>query len=63
MPRAILVSSRSRTSLDVLLLLLHARGLGGILHNRLRTTTSYLSLVSLLFLSQAWAPFLVAPDE
>lgn len=48
--------------LDVLLLLLHARGLGGILHNRLRTTTSYLSLVSLLLLSQTWAPRLVTPE-
>ena len=51
-----------KLGLDVLLLLLHARGLGGILHNRLRTTTSYLSLVSLLLLSQSWAPRLVTPE-
>ncbi|MET0341264.1 MAG: CDP-alcohol phosphatidyltransferase family protein [Polyangiales bacterium] len=51
-----------KLGLDVLLLVLHARGLGGILHNRLRTTTSYLSLVSLLLLSQEWAPRLVTPD-
>jgi phosphatidylserine synthase len=51
-----------KLGLDVFLLLLHARGVGGILHNRLRTTTSYISLVALLLLSQGWAPRLVTPD-
>jgi CDP-diacylglycerol--serine O-phosphatidyltransferase len=51
-----------KLGLDVLLLVLHARGLGGILHNRLRTTTSYISLVALLLLSQGWAERLVTPD-
>jgi phosphatidylserine synthase len=51
-----------KLGLDVLLLVLHARGVGGILHNRLRTTTSYISLVALLLLSQGWAPRLVSPD-
>src|SRR5690606_19031242 len=50
-----------KLGLDVSLLLLHARGVGGILHNRLRTATSYLSLVSLLLLSQGWAPRVVTP--
>ncbi|MET0284774.1 MAG: CDP-alcohol phosphatidyltransferase family protein [Polyangiales bacterium] len=51
-----------KLGLDVLLLVLHARGVGGILHNRLRTTTSYISLVLLLLLSQGWAERLVTPD-
>jgi CDP-diacylglycerol--serine O-phosphatidyltransferase len=51
-----------KLGLDVLLLVLHARGVGGILHNRLRTTTSYISLVALLLLSQGWAERLVTPD-
>lgn len=51
-----------KLGLDVFLLLLHARGVGGILHNRLRTTTSYISLVSLLLLSQNWAPRLVTEE-
>ena len=51
-----------KLGLDVSLLLLHARGVGGILHNRLRTATSYISLVSLLLLSQGWAPMLVTTD-
>ncbi|HVZ36553.1 MAG TPA: CDP-alcohol phosphatidyltransferase family protein [Polyangiaceae bacterium] len=51
-----------KLGLDVFLLLLHARGVAGILHNRLRTTTSYLSLVSLLLLSQGWAPSVVTPE-
>lgn len=51
-----------KLGLDVFLLLLHARGVAGILHNRLRTTTSYISLVSLLLLSQGWAPRLVTPE-
>lgn len=52
-----------KLGLDVLLLVLHARGVGGILHNRLRTATSYISLVALLLLSQGWAPRLVTPDS
>jgi CDP-diacylglycerol---serine O-phosphatidyltransferase len=51
-----------KLGLDLSLLLLHARGVGGILHNRLRTATSYISLVSLLLLSQGWAPLLVTPE-
>lgn len=51
-----------KLGLDVFLLLLHARGVGGILHNRLRTTTSYISLVALLLLSQGWAPRLVTRE-
>lgn len=51
-----------KLGLDVLLLVLHARGVGGILHNRLRTATSYLSLISLLLLSQGWASQLVTPE-
>ncbi|MDB4985470.1 MAG: CDP-alcohol phosphatidyltransferase [Myxococcaceae bacterium] len=58
-----LVPLLPKLGLDVLLLLLHARGVGGILHNRLRTTTSYISLVALLLLSQGWAPRLVTPDS
>jgi CDP-diacylglycerol--serine O-phosphatidyltransferase len=52
-----------KLGLDVLLLLLHARGVGGILHNRLRTATSYISLVALLLFSQDWAHFLVTPES
>jgi CDP-diacylglycerol--serine O-phosphatidyltransferase len=58
-----LVPLLPKLGLDVLLLLLHARGVGGILHNRLRTTTSYISLVALLLLSQNWADQLVTPES
>jgi CDP-diacylglycerol--serine O-phosphatidyltransferase len=58
-----LVPLLPKLGLDVLLLLLHARGVGGILHNRLRTTTSYISLVALLLFSQGWAERLVTPES
>ena len=58
-----LVPLLPKLGLDVLLLLLHARGVGGILHNRLRTATSYISLVALLLLSQGWAERLVTPES
>jgi hypothetical protein len=55
------IESRFGRVLDVLLLILFARGYGST-HDRVRTTASYVSLSALLLLSQGWAPEVFTPE-
>jgi phosphatidylserine synthase len=50
-----------KLALDLVLLLMYARGLGSS-YKRLRATAGYVSLFGLLMLSQGWAPKLATPE-